>query len=74
MRYNVPPPQTFALRILYMFPRYSGSNFDDLINTTLKRPFTSGGARGRTAAVEPMFVSCAQVFPWNTVGCDGSED
>ena len=39
-------PQAFNLQTLYMFPRYSGLNFNGLINTTLHRPFTLGGAQG----------------------------
>ena len=35
-----------------------------------------GGARGSTVTIdiELASISCAQVFPWKTPGCDGSAD
>ena len=68
-------PQAFDLQTLYMFPRYSGLNFDGLINTTLHRLFTLGGAWGGGAVtIELPFTSCAQVFPWKTAGYGRSDN
>ena len=54
-----------------MLPRYSGLNFDGQVTATLNRPST---VRGSTEAVYSTFISCAQVLPWNTAGCDRFDD
>ena len=52
----------------------SGLYFPGPIKITDNISFTSSSVRGRTVAVDTTFMSCAQVFPWKTQGCEGSDD
>ena len=57
-----------------MFFKQSGLYFSGPIKITDNISFTSSGVHGRTVAVGMTFMSGAQVFPWKTRGCEGSDD
>ena len=57
-----------------MFFIQSGLYFPGPIKITDNISFISSSVHGRTVAVGMTFMSGAQVFPWKTQGCEGSDD
>ena len=58
----------------HVFFKQSGLYFPGPMKITDNISFTPSGVHGRTVAVDTTFLLCAQVFPWKTQGCEGSDD